>query len=481
MLFLKVKSPKEAVNFLNSVVMDNWNKGIALNEVVVSYYEKGDIIEVDNQLNKVKELLIETGDYRDKRFLIRIFSITLSKMGRVTEALSLLKDADEVWNTLRVLRPISNYLGNHHLKDVALKISEEQPDLHSKVLLLCGVVNQYCLTEQFGRAQAVYENFSKHNAMTKVKKDSQVIGNIHSSVIEAPMQAMDLKNGMDRLNEIMQLTDEGAKPILMARLSTSIALGGFSEEVQQIMDKSIQLTATIENSNNRANAYCEISQEFSKQGKIEDALKISNEINYIWNLTPALRQLANNLTILEDYDLLFSLIHRQEHSISILIMMDQVTKVIKPSAFNQVISFVKKEVHSELTKTHVYIQLLQRCYIWRESINILPLLTNILPDISYSKDLVSKWVITYFEFKRLQNPNSQVLEDIYTKFNEIVNIDYEWKEAIDFSSQNLNEWIDQVDEEDFIFVQQLIKRVKANRISENQFKELIRDLINGTF
>lgn len=466
---------EKALILIKSNVKDTWNQIIALCSLILDM--KDSRKPFDEVVDFTFETLKQSIDYRDKRSSVRSIAITLNKLGHYDEAFDLLMEAKDHWNSLYILRSIGVELARRNQLDEIRKYSSKLPDVFEQALVMGTLISEQVKPSNIGKALDLYKDFITSTRMRKIGVQHLSIANVQSSIIQQEPSTLTEQECLDQWQKLNQLTDDYLKSMGIAQVATNFYILGNDKKTQTLMPQAVETALRIENSYNRSFAVSEVAKAYSKQNEMKKALDMVKDIEYLWNVTALMRQIAHNLTLTHQYDSLYTLIKEQKEKNLILVMVDEMLRMVNKENLYKVIDFIQNDIISEVIKTHAYNQILSILKDYKE--DILDVLIKIIPQISYNRLLICKSIVLYAMYLRdFTNLSSEIVKQKLKSLETVIDMADFITPSITYSYALKEEWLNTItDEDDFLFIKSLIRQVDRKKITEEQFQEMVEDFM----
>jgi hypothetical protein len=466
---------EQALMIIKRNVKDTWNQIIALCSLILDMKDSGK--PIDDVVIFTFETLKQSIDYRDKRSSVRSIAITLNKLGRNAEAFDLLMEAKDHWNSLYILRSIGVELARRNQLDEIKKYSSKLTDVFEQALVMGTFISEQVNPSGIDKALVLYKEFITSSRMKKLGLQHLSIANVQSSTIQQEPSTLTEQECLEKWKMLNQLSDDYLKSIGIAQVATHFYRIKDYQKTQTLMSQAVKTALRIENSYNRSFAVSEVAKEFSKQNEMKKALDMVKDIEYLWNVTALMRQIAHNLTSTHQYDPLFTLINEQKEKNLILVMVDEMLRMVNKENLYKVIDFIQNDIISEVIKTHAYNQILSILKDYKE--DILDVLIKIIPQISYNRLLMCKSIVLYAMYLRNHtNLSSEIVKQKLKNLETVIDMADFITPLITYSYTTKEEWINTItDDDDVLFIKSLIRQVDRKKMTEEQFQEMVEDFM----
>ncbi|MFP7300396.1 hypothetical protein [Neobacillus niacini] len=464
-----------ALAMIKTNVKDTWNQIIALCSLILDMKDSGK--DFDEVLAFTFETLKQSVDYRDKRSSIRSIAVTLNKLGRHREAYEWLLEAKDHWNSLYILRSIGVELARRNLVGEMKNYVDKLTDVFEQALVIGTFISEETKPNGMNKALELYKEFINSTRMKKIGLQHLSTANVQSSTIQQEPNNYTQQDCLERVKKLNELTDDYLKSLGIAHVATDFYRLGDDQKTQTLMSQAVETALRIENSYNRSFAVSEVAKEYSKQNEMNKALEMVKDIEYLWNVTALMRQIAHNLTLTRQYEPLFTLIKEQKEKNLILVMVDEMLRMVNKENLYQVINFIQNDIISEVIKTHAYDQILSILKDYKE--DILEVLIKIIPQISYNRLLICKSIVLYALYLRdYSGESTEFVEQKLKNVVDVIDLSEFSTSTFTFSFNTKEEWLKTItDEDDLLFIKSLIRQVDRKKITKEQFQEMAADVI----
>ncbi len=226
----------------------------------------------------------------------------------------------------------------------------------------------------------------------------------------------------------------------------SKALQSISTELakQGNFEQAIEMAEKIQDKSDKLKAFQSISTELAKQGNIKKSLEI--------------------FLLIQIGDIACETIKSIIHESS-------------PDNLPTIKNFLQTQIKSQEIKTIGYEALLQKI---SENPDLIPQwIPSLMEDISYSKELIGKVLMLYAAYVRFMKEENKKSREILKKLNEVIEIsDWLEEEDICYSYDNIDEWINQIeDEDDKAEIDAWISKVQKGKMAKEKFEEKVKELM----
>jgi hypothetical protein len=470
-------------------ISDEWEKSLALFAISIELASQG---KEEDASKVIKESLNTARGISDERDKIKAFSAISSELasqGKEEEASKVIKESlytargiSDGWKKSAALTAISSELAKQGKIDESLNTARGISDEWEKSLALIAISSELALQgkkeesskvikESLNTARGISDDWKKSDALIAISSELAKQGKIEESY----------KVIIESLNTARCIKYEWEKKLVLTAISSELAKQGKIEE-------SLSIARGISNECEKSKALIEISSELVMQSKeeessnvIKESLNIARGIINEWGKSRALIAISSelakhgNLMFAEKTGLEISQIaerHKCWKKISLIIL----GKEGYQKSLQQFSQFQNDEARLFFLKglaENVSVNQLNSTCI-NES---LPIFVN---DVESIENLLKKFAFYQVFFEKSAKEKIQRLNrtlNIQWALDIIDQFPKDENNVIERMSTNLEEWINQItDEDDREQIELWAKQVAKGKITEEDFMKKIEEM-----